>query len=201
MPRKKKSFGTQVYQLKIVLQDAPVPIWRRLEVKADMSLDILHEVFQILMGWEDRHLHAFKIGKAEYHRIMPDPLDRGPNELDETKYAISDLVKRAGSGFLYRYDFGDCWEHLVALESTRVVPVQEDGLEFFARCLDGRRACPPEDVGGVAGYERFLEVIEDELHPEHRDLVQWIGCRFEADTFDIRTTNQRLWDLNLAIND
>ncbi len=201
MPRKKKSFGIPVFQMKVVLKDAPVPIWRRVEARADMPLDLLHEVFQILMGWQDSHLHLFRSGKDEYHSKLMDPtIDEGPDELDESQYVLSDLVKEPGDSFIYRYDFGDCWEHAVTLESTSVSPVKEHVPEFFAWCVDGRRACPPEDVGGTRGYERFLEAIEDPLHPEHEENSQWVGCRFEADTFDIRITNQRLYELNLSLN-
>ena len=114
----------------------------------------------------DRHAPPFAILEKRYG--VPDEEDVGLTETkDESKYKLHDLVRGEDSRFSYDYDFGDNWEHELLIEE--VLP-EEKGVRY-PLCLDGARACPPEDVGGTLGYKHFLEVISDRTHPEHKKLL------------------------------
>jgi hypothetical protein len=139
------------------------------------------------MGWEDAHLHQFVIEGQRYG--VPDEDHDSPRETkDERKYKLGDMVWAEGSQFAYNYDFGDYWQHLLVIE--KIVPPQE-GVRYPV-CLAGARACPPEDVGGIPGYENFLEALRDPDHPEHEEFLEWIGGEFDPEAFDIDTINRKL---------
>ncbi len=139
------------YLLKIRLLGIEPEIWRRFVVPASITLDRLHDVIQIVMGWSDSHLHAFTIGKKRYTEY-PESREDG---LPCGEYRLGDLIKQQGRKFGYLYDFGDYWEHEVVLEDSRYFE-PESRRELV--CLEGGRACPPEDVGGVPGYFEFLKL-------------------------------------------
>ena len=164
-----------VYQLKITLLGIKPPIWRRIQV-SDCTLDVLHEHIQAAMGWMNSHLHHFKLGENLYG----DPLLMAENfeELgyrDSTRTRLSEIVPQGGKRFrfLYEYDFGDSWEHEVLVESYAPA---ESGRQY-PMCLEGARACPPEDCGGVWGYGDFLEAIGNDKHEQkaggHGRILQW----------------------------
>jgi len=93
--------------------------------------------------------------------------------------------------FLYEYDFGDGWEHELLVE--KILPA-EPGVGY-PRCLKGKRACPPEDVGGVWGYADFLEIMRDPNHPEHEDMLEWVGGEFDPEVFDLEEVNAELEEM------
>ena len=174
-----------IYQIKITLQDSHPPIWRRIQVRGDTSLDELHDIIQIVMGWTDSHLHQFIVDETY---IGPyDPEYPEPPMSDETQFTLSQIAEDQGSAFIYEYDFGDSWYHELLVEE--IVPAQE---ARYPVCLAGERACPPEDVGGVWGYEEFLDAMRDPDHPEHEDYVEWIGGEFDPETFDLEAVNAAL---------
>ena len=147
---------TQIYQIKVTLNDTHPPIWRRIQVPGNTTLLKLHDILQIVMGWEDYHLHMFTIEGS----IYGDPADDEYGDLgtiDEANYKLNQVIDREGQRFTYEYDFGDSWDHTLLVE--KILPPQE-GVRYPI-CLKGKRACPPEDVGGVWGYENFLEAIRD----------------------------------------
>jgi hypothetical protein len=174
----------QVYQLKITLQGVKPPIWRRVQVK-DCTLPQLHDIIQVCMGWEDYHLHAFEIGGEQYSE--PDPDGMMETE-DERKVKLSQVVEGGIKKFTYTYDFGDSWDHVIQVEKT--LPA-EKGVKY-PRCVDGKRACPPEDCGGSWGYANFLEAIQNPEHPEHEELTEWIGGEFDPEAFDAEDVNEEL---------
>ena len=177
----------QIYQIKVTLADSQPPIWRRIQVKSDITLAKLHRVLQMVMGWTDMHLHQFAILEKRYG--VPDEEDVGPTETkDEGKYKLHDLVRGEDSRFSYDYDFGDNWEHELLIE--KVLP-DEKGVRY-PLCLDGARACPPEDVGGTLGYKHFLEVIRNPTHPEHKEFLDWISSEFDPEEFDVDEVNHIL---------
>ena len=139
------------------------------------------------MGWEDAHLHQFVI-REKYYGI-PDKDDIGVSEtIDETRYKLSDVVPDKNSEFTYTYDFGDNWEHILEVEKT--LPPEEG--ERYPLCLAGARACLPEDVGGIPGYENFLQALADPNHPEHDEYLEWIGDTFDPEVFEADEVNQLL---------
>ncbi len=187
MPKKKTNQEKiTYYQIKITLVDSPLPIWRKLLIHADMPLDLTHEMFQIALGWSNYHLHQFEKDGKNYADL--DTADGDNSILDDTKYTLRDLLKQPDDSFLYLYDFGDNWQHKVVLENIEI----HEAANFLARCIDGKRACPPEDVGGVSGYDHFIESIEDEDHEEHIENLEWAGCNFDPNSFDARIVNLRI---------
>ena len=139
------------YLLKIRLLDIEPEIWRRFVVPASITLDRLHDVIQIVMGWTDTHIHEFTIGKKRYTEY-PESKEDG---LVCGRYRLDDLIKQKGRTFGYIYDFGDDWEHELTIEESRYFNPE---LRFKIECLDGAGACPPEDVGGVPGYYEFYKI-------------------------------------------
>jgi len=176
-----------IYQLKITLIGIEPPIWRVIQVPSAIKLCCLHSALQVVMGWKDSHLHQFeKDGKKWGIVQLYD--DQNLDVIDEDGVKIGDLMKSEGESMIYVYDFGDNWRHKVVLE--QIIPVT-DALKTPI-CLDGARRCPPEDVGGVSGYERFLEVIFDPTHQDYEDLVVWAGGPFQAEEFDVKAVNKTL---------
>ena len=177
-----KAMSDLIYQFKITLSDIKPAIWRRIQVQ-DCTLDKLHEHIQTAMGWTNSHLHQFEIQGERYGD--PELLDDGFDEfdgVDSTQTMISDIVPKNAQRFVikYEYDFGDGWEHKVLFE---VCPLVDKGKKSPI-CLEGERACPPEDVGGVGGYYDFLAAITDPKHEEHESLLEWCGGSFSPDEFD-----------------
>lgn len=165
----------QIYQLKITLAEVAPPVWRRVQLPAGYTLDRVHRVIQYAMGWQGYHLHSFDIGGIQYGEPDPD----GELALRDELEARLDAVAGKGDQFVYTYDFGDWWEHEVAVED--VFPAEPD--EVYPLCVAGARACPPEDVGGAYGYADFLEAIADPHHPDHAEMRTWIGRPFDPDAF------------------
>ncbi len=173
------------YLLRIRLCEIEPEIWRRFVVPWDISLDRLHDVIQIVMGWEDYHLHEFTIGKKRYTEY-PESKEDG---LTEGKYRLLDLIRRKGRTFSYLYDFGDEWEHEILIEDSRYFDPQ---LDVAVTCLEGARACPPEDVGGIYRYQEFCEALRDPVHPENDSWLTWCDGKWEPERFDLDTVNDEL---------
>jgi len=172
----------RLYQFKITLLDVDPVIWRRIQIK-NCSVDKLHECIQTAMGWTNSHLHRFEVqgivcGDPEL--LCDDPDSFVGTNSRETM--VRDIVPRSGARFQfsYEYDFGDRWKHDVLFEGC---VASEKGVRYPV-CLEGERACPPEDVGGVSGYEEFLEAIADPSHPEHKEWMTWAGGDFDPTRFD-----------------
>lgn len=182
----------RMYLLKIKLLDIEPEIWRRFVVPADITLDRLHDVIQIVMGWHDYHLHEFIIGKKRYTEDPEFPED-GLEE--EDRYYLVDLIKRKGQKFTYIYDFGDNWEHELVLEDSRYFDPE---LQAEIECLEGERACPPEDVGSVPGYYDFCEAVRDPSNEDHENLTLWYDSfpwyetAFDSERFDLDKVNREL---------
>ncbi len=163
-----------VHRVKITLRGAKPPIWRRLEVPSGITLLDLHHSIQQAFGWDGYHMWVFSTPSAEYG--VSDP-DLGHRSAASRK--LVDVVPGVGDRIRYTYDFGDDWEHDILVED---VLTAEPGVAY-PRCLAGRRACPPEDCGGIWGYEELLEILADPGHPQHTDRLEWLGLD-SADEFD-----------------
>jgi hypothetical protein len=171
-------------QLKVTLLGVRPPIWRRIVVPGDAMLAKLHTILQVTMGWEDYHLHCFRIGEARYGLADPEDFDLG--EIDEATVTVAEAFSASPKG-AYDYDFGDSWEHELVVEKT----TSPEPLKF-AVCLDGKRSCPPEDCGGTWGYGELLEALGDPSHEEHDDYVEWAGEDFDPESFDLAGVNASL---------
>ncbi len=175
-----------ILQLRIDLKNIKPPIWRRIQMPDDHFMDEFHEVIQVVMGWTNSHLHEFQFQERRIGPQMDDFFEMEDEDLeDESEIELSDLNLQKGDKLLYIYDFGDNWEHEISVEK-----VTEGELDLPV-CLKGKRACPPEDVGGPWGYESFLEVIKNPDHPDHRDMVEWAGV-FAPEKFDVEEVNETL---------
>jgi Plasmid pRiA4b ORF-3-like protein len=173
-----------VYQLKITLQDIEPSIWRRIQVWENITLTQLHETLQIVMSWEDYHLHEFKIGRRIFS--VPDPDDER-TVVDESQASLCEIVPHVGTQFLYLYDFGDNWRHDLLLEAI-LLPEPE---ALYPRCISGDRRTPPEDVGGSTGYQEYLEALGNPRHAEHESVLLWRGP-FNPQVFSSDEVNQQL---------
>jgi len=146
-------------------------------------LPLLHRVLQVTFGWRDYHLHEFKVGPIRFG--VPDE-DFPPPHIDEQRVRLYQIAYEPGDRFLYTYDFGDSWHHEAVLEDLR-----GEIESVIPRCTDGERASPPEDCGGVAGYERLLAALRDPKDTEHDDFQQWAG-RWDPEHLDLAAINRRL---------
>ena len=179
--RRASKKGRALYELKITLQDIRPPIWRRIEVRSDISLAGLHLAIQGAMGWENDHLHAFECGGRRFGPRDPD-FDAFEGDLVNEKTAqLNELLTERGSSLLYHYDFGDGWVHDVVLKEIK--PMLPGGRAPKPRCLGGERACPPEDCGGPFGYAEMLKALKHPRHPEHAHYREWIGGDFDPEAF------------------
>lgn len=170
-------------QFHVWLLDSDPPIWRRFQISRQATLDDLHTTLQIVMGWDNSHLHAFEVRGDRYASPFPVPLE---GTLDSTSKSLADFNFRKGSKLLYTYDFGDGWMHQLTAETP------SDKSATLPVCLIGERACPPEDCGGVWGYEDLMERLADPEDPEYEELLDWIGPDFDPEAFDVGAVNRQL---------
>ncbi len=177
----------KVYQFKVMLNGIRPPVWRRILVSDKSTLLDLHNVIQDVFGWLDYHLHEFTINDICYGDQADDEFGEFHIQ-DEAKVKLRKLNLKEGSRFSYEYDFGDSWGHTLILE--KILPL-EKGMKL-PQCIKGKRACPPEDVGGAWGYEGFLEAIRDPHHEDHASFLEWIGGEFDPEAFDLDAVNQLL---------
>jgi hypothetical protein len=193
-----KKIFKQVYQFKIKLKDIRPPVWRRIQVPESYTFWDLHVAIQDAFGWEDYHLHQFELvdpmtGEKIYIGI-PDEISN--DVLPGWKHKIAKYLSIENPKATYLYDFGDGWEHSVLLE--KILP-REKGVNY-PRCINGKRACPPEDCGGTWGYTEFLEIIKDPKHEQHKEMLTWVGGDFDPEYFNIEEIcfddpDERLKDL------
>jgi len=193
-PKKRQSpsaTSAPIYHLKVSLEGVQPLIWRRLQVPGNASLGWLHAVIQVAMGWTNSHLHQFDAGKRLYSdpSFGLDEFEDDPRVLDENETAVRDIVRRAKSAFVYEYDFGDSWDHRITVEK---ILEPDPAAVRYAQCLDGERACPPEDCGAVWGYEDLLKVIRNPKHKEYRSMMEWLGGKFNPEAFDCDKINKYL---------
>jgi hypothetical protein len=180
----------RLYQFKITLKDIEPPIWRRIQVK-ECSLDKLHEHIQTAMGWTNSHLHQFKIGGVIYGapQLLCEGWEDETPPVNSLRARLSDVVPEDGKRFRfeYEYDFGDGWEHEVLFEGCLRA---ERGVRYPI-CVEGERACPPEDVGGTYGYQEYLEAMADPEHEEHESYMEWRGP-FHPEAFNAKAATKMM---------
>ncbi len=197
MATKKTKASQDIYQIKVVLVGTQPTIWRQLLVPGEFTLGQLHYVLQAAMGWENSHLHEFRIGDDLFGSLDPDltPTESEPC-IDENGVRLCDVLNKPGATAQYTYDLGDDWEHSITVE--QIVPA-EPGLDY-PRCVGGERHCPPEDCGGVGGFYDFLKAIRNPKHEEHEEKLDWVGGSFDPDSFSIDAVNKRMPKPSLLID-
>jgi len=182
----------KIYQLKVSLMGAKPPIWRRILIKADTLLPDLHKILQTTMGWTNSHLHQFTDGKKFYSE--PDDDDM-METVDYRKLKTSQLLKKEKDKLMYEYDFGDGWMHEVLLEKI----LEEEKGKIYPECIAGKRACPPEDCGGVWGYMDLLAIASDPKHEEHEEMEGWLGDNFDPERFNKEEVTEELRSDNFGV--
>jgi hypothetical protein len=176
-------------QIRVTLAEIEPAIWRRFVVPWTWHLGQLHLGIQAAFNWWNSHLHEFRIGGLRYGD--PELLEDGAFEddarvFDEREVRLRDFDREPGTTFTYLYDFGDDWHHTVEIEKLLACDVPRK----VAACIAGARARPPEDVGGVGGYERFLAIMADPDDPEHAETKRWCGGHFDPEWFDLALTDK-----------
>jgi hypothetical protein len=177
MPRKKAAEPRLIFQIKINLLGSKPSIWRRVLVPSDFTLEELHWVIQAAMPWTNSHLHQFI---DENEKRYSDPRFQLEDVADEKRTFVFDLLRKPKDWVVYEYDFGDGWEHIVELEKV----IEADAKQKLPACVAGKRAAPPDDCGGIGGYEHLLDVLKDPEHEEHDDMIEWLGGPFDPAAFD-----------------
>ena len=183
-----------IYQLKITLNHIRPLIWRSVLVPASVSLADLHDIIQAVMPWEDSHLYLFKKGRKIFSE--PDPHSSDLADADSEEALPSDVLTAPKQKLTYLYDFGDSWEHTILLE--KILPFDPEII--YPQCIDGERACPPDDCGGPPGYATMLEALKDPKHSEHELYLDWMGDEFDPEWFDVEEANDTLL-LDLLLDD
>ncbi len=181
---------TKLIQMKIELAEISPTIWRRFIVDSSITLDDLHDVVQTVMGWDNAHLYSFEIMHQTY--LSPDADDEDSDfgdaeQGDTTKVKLSQLPLKKKSKLHYTYDFGDSWEHVITVED--IVPATENSMAPI--CLEGQRACPPEDCGSVPGYEDIVDALKNPKSKEAQETLEWLG-EYDPDEFDVKEINSAL---------
>lgn len=164
--RKTKDGQAPVLQLRVDLRGSKPPIWRRLQVPGDIALRELHTLLQVAFDWHSTHMYAFDTAYGQFG--IPDP-ELGLRS--DTKVTLEQVAAGPGTKLTYTYDFGDDWEHVIAVEGT----VPREDASIYPRCVGGRRKAPPEDCGGIWGYLELLEILDNPAHKEHEDRLEWLG--------------------------
>jgi hypothetical protein len=175
----------KVYQFRISLLGIKPPIWRRIQVPEIYTFWDLHVAIQNAMGWRDDHLHEFEVidpSDGEKVRIGIPSKDYMDDVVPDWECKVCNFFSEKNSKANYIYDFGDKWKHSITLEKI----LAKDKDTTYPKCIDGKRACPPEDFGGIWRYKEFLIAIQNPKHPQHEELLQWVGRRFDPEHFDVK---------------
>jgi hypothetical protein len=174
-----------VHQFKITLQDVKPAVWRRIQTPDGYTFWDLHVAIQDAMGWDDRHLHEFRILDPQTRTIqslgIPDDGEFGDDHevIHCGARSVADFFSTENPSARYVYDFGDDWNHEILFEDRQPA----DSEKLYPVCLDGQGACPPEDCGGPHGYAEFLRAIKKPGSPRGGELLEWVGGSFDPHGF------------------
>ncbi len=174
----------QIYQLQITLKDSNPKIWRKILTISNVTLSEFHKIVKHTMGWTGSHSYRFENGND---RFAPQDFDLA-NTNDSAKTSLDSLLQKENDKIKYVYDFDDNWKHEIILE--KVLPFTSETK--LPLCLDGKRACPPDNCGGIFGYEELLETISNPKHPDFDETIEWVGENFDPEYFDLAEVNHEL---------
>lgn len=178
-----------MYQLTLRLEHSEPPVWRTLQVLNTTSLEDLHDMFQVAMGWQNEQAYQFIIND---HYYGDDDLGSSGNRSDAGSVRLGELIKRGKVSFMYEYDLSDGWEHHVHVDKIR--PLSAEEAVQLPRCIAGENACPPEECGGIFGYYELLSLLKDPEHPAYAEMVEQYGV-IDPRAFDLSAVNQNLNNL------
>ena len=176
---------SKILELDIILRDSKPNIWRRVLVPDNMTFLELHYIIQFAMGWTNSHLHHFVVGN--YDRRIGIPFEDDFEEVEDgRKVKINALLNAPKDKIKYEYDFGDSWVHLLEVKK---VHDPEEGKKYPV-LIGGAMACPPEDCGGIWGYQDLVEKLKRKNSQEYKELVEWLGGEFDPEAFDMDEINK-----------
>jgi hypothetical protein len=176
------------YQLKIQLNRIKPSVYRKILVKPNLKLSVLHDIIQIVMPWGGHHLHQFEIFGQNYSDDVDNsPLDSMDDIISSNKIKLNQIFNTLKQKIYYEYDFGDYWLHTITFEKE--VELKE---KFKAKLIGGKNACPPDDCGGPYGYYELLEIINNPEHEDYEDRLEWLGPDFDSTYFNIDVMNAAL---------
>ena len=176
------------YRMLVKLEGSEPTIWRVISVPGYMTLADLDLVIQAAMGWTNSRMHLFTLDGNLYGMADAEWIDDQPVLADE-EFVLDEVLGTKVKSFLHEYDLGDGWHHEVTVQAVEVADEERNG---WPMCLAGARACPPEDVGGLGGYEEFLQAISDPSHEQHNAMRRWCGGPFDPNSFDINSANRAI---------
>ncbi len=168
--------GPSVHALRVELLHVEPVVWRRCVLPSETKLRKFNRMLETVMGWEGYHLHMFEVAGLRFGQ----PDEFSTDIIDERQLTLEQLLPGVGSQLQWSYDFGDGWEHVVAVEAIEAPSPDVR----YPICTAGERACPPEDCGGVWGYQELRDALADPTHAEHEHLRDWVGAGFDPDAFD-----------------
>ncbi len=173
-----------IYQIKVTLKDSEPHIWRRIQVPGHITLYKLQRIMQMVMGWENAHLHEFVINGTSYGQSHP---EYGLEMKTERRARLDELVSEENMEFIYKYNLDEEWEHQLLVEKI----ISPTPKVHYPLCVEGDQACPPEDCGGILGYKDLLEILQNPEDPEYEETIEWLGD-FDPTAFDVEEVNQKL---------
>lgn len=177
----------QIARIRITLDDIKPAIWRRVDLPISNSLKTLHLAIQAVMLFENYHLFRFDVGEASYGIVLDEDFMDPPTR-DAANIRLAKLIERGTTAFTYTYDFGDDWRHSIDIEGVFTADPATDYPKF----VDGERRAPPEDVGGLPGFEEFLDAMAKPRHPERKSLLQWYGRPFNPEDISADVIHARM---------
>lgn len=177
------------FELLIELEGIEPKIWRKIRVPADLTMREFHHTIQITMGWENCHLYKFE---ANGEVITQLDFIEDDDFFEDHEVQLDEYLSDEGDTLLYTYDFGDAWKHTVTLQKR----VENDESAHLPICLEGKRNCPPEDVGSIKGYENFLKVMANPKLPEHEEMLDWYGGEYDPEQYRMEIVNEDLEGLD-----
>lgn len=179
---------SKILELEIVLQGSKPKIWRRVLVPANMNFHELHYIIQFSMGWTHSHLHQFVVGNNQ--RRIGIPFEDDFDEMEDSrKIKINSLLKAPKDHIIYEYDFGDDWKHIVEVKKVHL----PEKSKKYPLLIGGAMACPPEDCGGIWGFQDLVENMKRKGSKEYKELVEWLGKEFIPEEFDLEEINQEFF--------
>lgn len=186
--------GLKKYTLRIKLNGISPSIWRKIEVPSSVKLTSLAEIVLDAMGWWNEHLHQFVTkGRKEFYRTADKKDDSLGRSYWGGDYSISHLLKNEKDTVLFEYDYGDGWEHTVTLSK---VEDYADGEKPVVRLIGGKRACPPEDCGGIYGYNELCESLKHPYSAHAKEMKQWLGYTYDPEDFDFVDVQETIDNYN-----
>lgn len=186
--------NSQTFQFKIAIKGiSKPPVWRRVNVPSYFSFMHFHYVIQSVFGWDNYHLYQFSEKGYRSNTVITeinDEFDSYCDQLEAETIPISQVFKKEGDKYIYMYDFGDSWEHVITLE--KIIPE----VSMVPELITGKGVCPPEDCGGVWGYQNMMEALNDKDDPDQHDIREWLGLEenenWDPGAFDLNDAKLNL---------